>query len=143
MSVIDTSTTRDAALQEAFGAEVDLLYAQAARSEANAALKGALELRSFLAVAEEHLERVHSIAESDGQMGELPSDDLHRHDQWIEAAEANCDLYGSALDELLLTMPPPSHPNVPCPGPRRPEVTATAPPAPARPRAGTVRARRP
>ncbi|OKJ72256.1 hypothetical protein [Streptomyces sp. CB02460] len=141
MSVIDTSTSRDAVLQEAFGAEVDALYAQAARSEANTALQRALELRSFLAVAEEHLERVHNIAESDSQMGELPSDDLHRHDQWIEAAVANCDLYESALDELLLTMPPPSHPNVPRAGPR-PQVTATAPPAAAGPRAGSVRARR-
>ncbi|MFC9948243.1 hypothetical protein [Streptomyces pratensis] len=142
MSVIDKSTSRDAALQEAFGTEVDALYAQSACGEANAALQCALELRSFLAVAEEHLERVHNIAESDCQMGELSSDDLHRHDQWIEAAEANCDLYGSALDELLLTMPPPSHPNVLRAGPR-PKATATAPPVPAGPRAGAVQARRP
>ncbi|MFD9779510.1 hypothetical protein ACFWXD_20805 [[Kitasatospora] papulosa] len=142
MSIIDKSTSRDAALQEAFSAEVDALYAQSAWGEANAALQCALELRSFLAVAEEHLERVHNIAESDCQMGELSSDDLHRHDQWIEAAEVNCDLYGSALDELLLTMPPPSHPNVPRAGPR-PKVTATAPPAPPGPRAGAVQARRP
>nr|WSW65658.1 hypothetical protein OG461_05350 [Streptomyces sp. NBC_00995] len=141
MSVIDKSTSRDAALQEAFGTEVDALYAQSACGEANAALQCALELRSFLAVAEKHLERVHNIAESDGQMGELSSDDLHRHDKWIEAAEANCDLYGSALDELLLTMPPPSHPNVLRAGPR-PKVTATALPAPAGPRAGAVQARR-
>lgn len=142
MSVIDKSTSRDVALQEAFGAEVDALYAQAACSEANAALQCALELRSFLAVAEEHLERMHSIAESDCRMGELSSDDLHRHDQWIEAAEANCDLYGFALDELLLTMPPPGHPNVSRAGPQ-PKVTATAQPAPAGPRAGAVQARRP
>ncbi|MFH9474458.1 hypothetical protein [Streptomyces globisporus] len=142
MSVVDTSTSRDAALQEAFGAEVDELYAQAARGETNAVLQRALELRSFLTVAEEHLERVHNIAESDSQMGELSSDDLDRHDQWIEAAVASCDLYESALDELLLTMPPPSHPNGPRAGPR-PKVTATAPPAPAGPRAGAVRARRP
>ncbi|MFI7364121.1 hypothetical protein ACIBO4_18495 [Streptomyces sp. NPDC050149] len=141
MSVIDKSTSRDAALQESFGAEVDALYAQSACGEANAALQCALELRSFLAVAEKHLERVHNIAESDGQMGELSSGDLHRHDQWIEAAEANCDLYGSALDELLLTMPPPSHPNVLGAGPR-PKVTATALPAQAGPRAGAVQARR-
>ncbi|WP_455355358.1 hypothetical protein [Streptomyces sp. SYSU K217416] len=142
MSVIDKSTSRDAALQEAFGAEIAALYAQSARGEANAALQRALELRSFLAVAEEQLEQVHNIVESDGQMGELSSDDSHRHDQWIEAAVASCDLYGFALDELLLTMPPPSHPNVPRAG-LRPKVTATAPPAPAGPRAGAVRARRP
>ncbi|MGZ2362066.1 hypothetical protein LRE75_36325 [Streptomyces sp. 372A] len=141
MSVIDKATSRDAALQEAFGAEVDALYAQSACGEANAAVQRALELRSFLAVAEEHLERVHSIAESDSQMGELSSDDVYRYDQWIEAAVASCDLYEAALDELLLTMPPPSHPNVPRAGPR-PKVTATAPPAPAGPRAGPVRARR-
>ncbi|MFD8117859.1 hypothetical protein [Streptomyces microflavus] len=142
MSGIDTSTSRDAALQEAFGAEVDVLYAQAARGEANAVLQRALELRSFLAVAEEHLERVHNIAESDSQMGELSSADLDRHDQWIEAAVASCDLYESVLDELLLTMPPPSDPNGPRAGPRV-KVTATAPPAPAGTRAGAVRARRP
>ncbi|MEU4176460.1 hypothetical protein [Streptomyces sp. NPDC026589] len=141
MSVIDTSTSRDAALQEAFGAEVDVLYAQAARGEANAVLQSALELRSFLAVAEEHLERAHNIAEADGRMGELSSADLDRHDQWIEAAVASCDLYESALDELLLTTPP-SDPNGPRAGPR-PKVTATAPPTPAGPRAGAVRARRP
>ncbi|MFJ5045516.1 hypothetical protein ACIQH7_09870 [Streptomyces anulatus] len=142
MSVVNTSTSRDAALQEAFGAEVAALYAQAARGEANAALRNALDLRSFLAVAEEHLERVHNIAESDSQMGELSSADLDRHDQWIEAAVASCDLYESALDELLLTMAPPSDPHGPRAGPR-PKVTATAPPAPAAARAGAVRARRP
>ncbi|MFE3374605.1 hypothetical protein [Streptomyces anulatus] len=141
MSGIDTSTSRDAALQEAFGAEVDVLYAQAARGEANAVLQRALELRSFLAVAEEHLERVHNIAESDSRMGELSSADLDRHDQWIEAAEASCDLHESALDELLIAMPP-SDPNGPRAGPRR-KVTAIALPAPAGPRAGAVRTRRP
>ncbi|ROQ70194.1 hypothetical protein EDD93_4705 [Streptomyces sp. 840.1] len=142
MSSIDRSTTRDAVLQEAFGAEVAALYAQAARGEANAVLQCALELRSFLTVAEEHLERVHNIVESDSQMGELSGDDLNRHDQWIEAAVASCDLYDSALDELLLTMPPPSHPNVPRAG-LRPNVAATAPPTPAGLRAGAVRAQRP
>ncbi|MFF4859883.1 hypothetical protein ACFY2N_33950 [Streptomyces rubiginosohelvolus] len=142
MSGIGTLSSRDAALQKAFGAEVDVLYAQAARGEANAALQSALELRSFLAVAEEHLERVHNIAESDSQMGELSRADLDRHDQWIEAAVASCDLYESALDELLLTMPPPSDLHGPRAGPR-PKVTATAPPAPAGPRAGAVRAQRP
>ncbi|MEU3975227.1 hypothetical protein [Streptomyces bacillaris] len=141
MSGIDTSTSRDAALQEAFGAEVAALYAQAARGEAYAVLQSALELRSFLAVAEEHLERVHNIAESDSQMGEQSRADLDRLDQWIEAAVASCDLYESALDELLLTLPPPSDPHGPRAGPR-PKVTATAPSARAGPHAGAVQARR-
>ncbi|MFF2508731.1 hypothetical protein ACFVTY_36000 [Streptomyces sp. NPDC058067] len=52
MRVVDKSSSRDAALREAFGAEVAELYTQAARGEANAALQRALELRSFLAIAE-------------------------------------------------------------------------------------------
>lgn len=146
MSVIDKSTSRDAALQEAFGAQVAALYAQTARGEANVALQRALELRSFLAVVEEQVarvrERVHAATAADGDMADLSADDLRWDADWLEAALAGRDGYAAALDELLLAMPPPSHPNVPRAGPR-PKVTATAPPDPAGPRAGAVRARRP
>ncbi|MEU8482361.1 hypothetical protein [Streptomyces sp. NPDC048641] len=112
MSVIDKSTSRDAALQEAFGAEVADLYAQAARGEANAALWRALELRSFLAVAEEQVARVrdraHTALAADWDMDDLSAEDLRWDADWLEAALAGRDGYTAALDELLRTMPPPS-----------------------------------
>ncbi|MFD9224904.1 hypothetical protein ACFWDI_34015 [Streptomyces sp. NPDC060064] len=146
MSVIDKSTSRDAAVQEAFGAEVAELYAQAARGEANAALQRALELRSFLAVAEEQVarvrDRVHAATAADGDMGELSADDLRWDADWLEAALAGRDGYTAALDELLRTMPAPTQPAVPR-ADVSPKIPATAPPAPAAPRAGAVRIHRP
>lgn len=146
MSVTDRSTSRDAALEEAFGAKAAELYAQAARGEANAALQRALELRSFLAVAEEQVarvrDRVHAATAADGDMGDLSADDLRWDADWIEAALASRDGYTAALDELLRTMPAPSQPAAPH-AELRPKITATAPPAPAIPRAGAVRTRRP
>ncbi|MFD7017536.1 hypothetical protein [Streptomyces sp. NPDC059928] len=146
MSVIDKSTSRDAALREAFGAEVAELYAQAARGEADAALQRALELRSFLAVAEEQVarvrDRVHAATAAGADMDDLSATDLRWDADWLEAALAGRDAYTAALDELLRTMPPPTQPAT-----RRadlsPKIPATAPPVPAASRAGAVRIRRP
>ncbi|MER5828695.1 hypothetical protein ABT086_42505 [Streptomyces mirabilis] len=147
MNVIDKSTSRDTALEEAFGASVSELYAQAAHSEVCAALHRALELRSFLAVAEEQVvrvrDRVHDAMSSDRDLGELSAEDLRWDAQWLEAALAGRDGYVAALDDLLRTMPAPDQ------RPRhpvqfdQPKIAATAPPAPAARRAGAVRARRP
>ncbi|MFE7272484.1 hypothetical protein [Streptomyces sp. NPDC057623] len=146
MSVIDKSSSRDAALQEAFGAEVAELYAQAARGEANAALQRALELRSFLAIAEEQVarvrDRVHSATESDGDMDDLSAEGLRWDAQWLEAALAGRDGCIAALDEVLRTMPAPNQVAASRAG-LSPKIAATAPPAPAASRAGAVRIRRP
>ncbi|MEV7888484.1 hypothetical protein ACWD3I_29545 [Streptomyces sp. NPDC002817] len=143
MSVIDKSTSRDAALQEAFGASVADLYAQAARCETDAALQRALELRSFLAVAEEQVvrvrDRVRAAMSADRVLGELSAEDLRWDAQWLEAALAGRNGYVAALDDLLRTMPAPGQ------RPRRPvqfaqpKITVTAPPAPG---AGAVRTSR-
>jgi hypothetical protein len=146
VSVIKRSSSRDAALQEAFGAEVAELYAQAARGEANAALQRALELRSFLAVAEEQVarvrDRVHAATAADGDIDDLSAEDLRWDADWLEAALAGRDGYSAALDELLRTMPPPNQVAVSRAG-LSPKIAATAPPATAASRAGTVRTRRP
>ncbi|MFE1836461.1 hypothetical protein [Streptomyces sviceus] len=146
MSVIKRSSSRDAALQEAFGAEVAELYAQAARGEANAALQRALELRSFLAVAEEQVarvrDRVHAATAADGDMDDLSAEDLRWDADWLQAALAGRDGYTAALDELLRTMPPPNQVAVSRAG-VSPKIAATAPSAPAASRARAVRTRRP
>nr|WP_206327959.1 hypothetical protein [Streptomyces sp. S3(2020)] len=133
-------------MQEAFGAEVAELYAQAARGEANAALQRALELRSFLAVAEEQVsrvrDRVHAATAADGAMDDLSAKDLRWDADWLEAALAGRDGYTAALDELLRTMPSPTQAAAPRRG-LSPKTAATAPPAPAVPRAGAVRTPRP
>ncbi len=64
MSVIDKTSTQDTLLEQAFGAPVRELYAQATGSEASAALVRALELRSFLVVAEEQVARVRDRVQS-------------------------------------------------------------------------------
>ncbi|MFC7217602.1 hypothetical protein ACFQLX_05345 [Streptomyces polyrhachis] len=144
MSVIDKSSSRDAALQEAFGSDVSELYAQAARAEANTALQRALELRSFLAIAEEQVARVrdraHAATGPDGGMGDLSAEDLRWDADWLEAALASRDGYTTALDQLLRTMPAPNRAAVPRAG-LSPKIAATAPPAPAPSRAAVMRTR--
>ncbi|NEB01948.1 hypothetical protein [Streptomyces sp. SID13726] len=144
MSVTDKSSSRDTALEEAFGASITELYARAAGSEAGAALHRALELRSFLVVAEEVVirvrDRVHTAMAPDRDLGELSAEALRWDAQWLDAALASRDGYLAALDDLLRTMP--------APGQRarrpvqfaQPKITATAPPAPG---GGAVRANRP
>ncbi|MFI2204650.1 hypothetical protein ACH47Z_28460 [Streptomyces sp. NPDC020192] len=146
MSVIQKSTSRDPALEKAFGAAVAELYAQAAHSEVSAALQRALELRSFLAIAEEQVahvrDRVHGATAADRDMGDLSAAELRWDADWLEAALAGRQGYAAALDELLRAMPP----TVQLSAQRAelsPKVTATAPPAPAASRAGAVRTRRP
>lgn len=144
MSVIDKPSSRDAALQEAFGSEVADLYAQAARAEANAAIQRALELRSFLAIAEEQVARVrdraHAATAADGDMDDLSAEDLRWDADWLEAALASRDGYTTALDELLRTMPAPNQ--VATARARlSPKIAATAPPASAASRAAAVRTR--
>ncbi|WP_039631405.1 hypothetical protein [Streptomyces sp. 769] len=140
-------TSQDALLAKAFGASLSDLYEQAQGPDASAALTRAMELRSFLVVAEEQVarvrDRVHQATAADRDLGELSADGLRMDAAWLEAALDGRNGYVAALGELLRTMPSPS---------QRPEgpvqftqskITTTLPPAPASARAGAVRARRP
>lgn len=149
MSARLKSSTADGALQEGFGAPVAALYEAATGIDASPALTRALELRSFLALAEEQVagvrDRVHEAMAPDRDMAELSADALRMDAQWLEAALDARDGYRAALGELLRTMPPPDQQ-------RRaartvPPRPVTAPPpsvaAPAPQHAGAARARRP
>ncbi|MFD4476462.1 hypothetical protein ACFWPU_10160 [Streptomyces sp. NPDC058471] len=147
MSVVHKPTSQDEALAEAFGASLSELYIQAHNPEASAALTRALELRSWLAVAEEQVarvrDRIHDATAADRDMGELSADDLRFDAQWMEAALSARDGYATALTGLLNTMPTPgTRPARPVQL-TQPRLTTTLPPAPAPARAGAVRARRP
>lgn len=77
-------------------------------------------------------------------MGDLSADKLRFDAQWLKAALDARDGYRAALGELLDTMPPPDHQARPV-RLNQLRATATLPPsaAPAPPRAGAARARRP
>ncbi|MEU0204336.1 MULTISPECIES: hypothetical protein [unclassified Streptomyces] len=137
----------DGDLQEVFGNPVPELHEAAAGPDASPALARALELRSFLALAEEQVvrvrDRVHVDMDPDRDMGELSADKLRLDAQWLEAALDARDGYRAALGELLRTMPPPGQRVRPV---RTAQLRATAtlspPAAPAPTRAGAVRVRR-
>ncbi|MGW0137526.1 hypothetical protein [Streptomyces calvus] len=139
----------DGRLQQVFGAPVAELYETAVDPGTSAALTRALELRSFLALAEEQVarvrDRVHATMAADHDMDDLSADTLRMDAYWLEAALDARNGYRGALDELLRTMPPPGGPS------RRvhtTQLTATttlgqAVTTPAPQRAGTARPRRP
>ncbi|GHG02697.1 hypothetical protein GCM10018777_12030 [Streptomyces albogriseolus] len=147
MTRVKTSTM-DADLAKVFGNPVPELYEPAVGHDGSPALARALELRSFLALTEEQVarvrDRVHADMDPDRDMGELSADKLRFDAQWLEAALDARDGYRAALGELLRTMPPPDQRARPV---RMAQLraTATLPPsaAPAPPRAGAARARRP
>ncbi|MER6271696.1 hypothetical protein [Streptomyces sp900105755] len=147
MSPVKASTV-DADLQKVFGGTVPDLHEAAVGHDASLALARALELRSFLALTEEQVarvrDRVHADMDPDRDMGELSADKLRFDAQWLEAALDARDGYRAALGELLRTMPPPDQQARPV-RMKQLKATATLPPsaAPAPPRAGAARARRP
>ncbi|MDX3526329.1 hypothetical protein P1P75_07725 [Streptomyces sp. ID05-39B] len=104
-------SSADDRLRQVFGVPVDDLYTAAVRSDASPALSRALELRSFLALAEAQVarvrDRVHEAMAADRDMDELFAEDLRMDAQWLEAALDARDGYRAALDDLLRTMPPP------------------------------------
>ncbi|CAM5571604.1 hypothetical protein [Streptomyces aurantiogriseus] len=149
MSVRDKPCTQDARLREVFGAPVAKLYATAVSPDASAALTRALELRSFLALAEEQVarirDRVHEAMAPERDMDELSADDLRMDTQWLEAALHARDGYRAALGDLLRSMPPPGRHARPVRMTQQ-TITTTLPPAttaPAPQRAGAAQARRP
>lgn len=147
MSVTRKPTSQDAALEKAFSASLAELYEQAAGPETSAALQRALELRSFLAVAEEHVarvrDRVHEATAADRDMGELSADDLRWDAAWLEAALAGRDGYVAALDDLLRTIPGPGQQVGKPVQFTQPKITTASPSVPASTRAGAVRTRHP
>ncbi|MEV6723532.1 hypothetical protein AB0M94_21655 [Streptomyces xanthochromogenes] len=147
MSVVHKITSQDEVLVRAFGASLSELYTQAAGPEASAALTRAVELRSWLAVAEEQVarvrDRIHDATAADRDMGELSAEDLRFDAQWLEAALSARDGYATALTGLLNTMPPPGGRPVRPVQLAQPRLHTALPPASAPVRAGAVRARRP
>ncbi|MFF8447715.1 hypothetical protein ACF06Q_08440 [Streptomyces leeuwenhoekii] len=148
MSVRLKPSSADGRLRDVFGAPVAELYETAVGPDASPALTRALELRSFLALAEEQVarvrDRVHSAMAADGDMDDLSADALRMDAYWLEAALDARNGYRGALDQLLRTMPPFDRSSR-LVRTRQATAAATAVPsaAPAPQRAGAARARRP
>ncbi|MGJ5751586.1 hypothetical protein FB563_4069 [Streptomyces puniciscabiei] len=150
MSVRHKPSSLDGRLEEIFDAPVAELYERAIDPDASAAVTRAMELRSFLALAEEQVarvrDRVHEAMSADRDMDELSAEQLRMDAQWLDAALDARDGYRAALDDLLRTMPPPAQQPRPVRMTQQ-TLTTTLPPsspaAPAPQRAGAARARRP
>ncbi|MFB8128658.1 hypothetical protein [Streptomyces mirabilis] len=147
MSTRRKPSSVDVRLHQVFDAPIDDLYEMAVRSDASPALTRALELRSFLALAEEQVarvrDRVHDATSADRDMGELSPDTLRFDAEWLQAAFDARDGYRAAIDSLLRTMPPTGHRTQPV-RMTQPQVTTALPAAVAAPapqRAGAARAR--
>ncbi|MFC9502718.1 hypothetical protein [Streptomyces sp. NPDC057002] len=114
MSVRLKPSTIDSRLAEVFGAPVPELYAAATGADCSPALTRALELRSFLALAEEQVarvrDRVHADMAPERDMAELSAAQLRLDAQWLDAGLVARDSYRAALDDLLRTMPPGQRP---------------------------------
>ncbi|GAA2643742.1 hypothetical protein GCM10010425_59020 [Streptomyces spororaveus] len=114
MSSSTKPTSQDTHLEEVFGAPLARLYAAAAAGTATPAEQRALELRSFLALAEEQVahvrDRVHQYTAPDADMSTLSASELRLDSQWMDAALSARTQYVTALDQLLRSMPPPGSP---------------------------------
>ncbi|MFE2560828.1 hypothetical protein ACFXGT_33420 [Streptomyces sp. NPDC059352] len=110
MSTTIKPSSRDERFAEVFGAPLDQLLAA---PEHTRHLREALELRAFLAVAEQHVarvrDRVHDRSAPDRPMDELSEDDLRMDAQWMEAALQARRGYLTVLDQVLQSEPPPEH----------------------------------
>ncbi|ALO97756.1 hypothetical protein SHL15_6726 [Streptomyces hygroscopicus subsp. limoneus] len=141
-------SSADDRLHQVFGVPVDDLYTAAVRPDASPALCRALELRSFLALAEEQVarvrDRVHAAMAGNRDMGELSAEDLRTDAQWLEAALDARDGYRFAIDQLLRAMPAPGqHARAARTAqPARPPAPFPTAVAPAPTGAGATRARR-
>ncbi|MFB6631277.1 hypothetical protein ACFCWY_15365 [Streptomyces sp. NPDC056362] len=110
MSVADKKSSRDEALEHAFGAPLADLYAQVVRSGASPALTRALEVRAMLALSEEQVvrvrDRVHATMAPAGSLDELSAETLQTDVYWLDAALSGRRAYLKTLDALLAAMPP-------------------------------------
>ncbi|MFG2996601.1 hypothetical protein [Streptomyces sp. NPDC048340] len=102
-------TTQDPAIEAAFGQPVGELHQRATAGLAEPALHRVMELRAFLAVAEEHLsrirDRVHQSTAPQRDLGELNPDDLRMDAQWVDAAVGARTELLTALTNILTSMP--------------------------------------
>ncbi|WP_261800980.1 hypothetical protein [Streptomyces sp. PBH53] len=131
-------SSADDRLNQVFGAPVGDLYTATVLPGASPALSRALELRSFLAMAEEQVarvrDRVHAAMAPDGDTNDLSAEALRWDQQWLQTALEARDGYRTALDQLLRAMPAPGS----APGPRAPRNRPVPPgPVPDRGRPGT------
>ncbi|MCY0935929.1 hypothetical protein [Streptomyces sp. H34-S4] len=114
MSASTMPSSQDAHLEEIFGTPVPQLYAAAAAGTATPAEHRALELRSFLALAEEQVarvrDRIHHYTAPEADMGLLSASELRLDSQWMDAALSARTQYVDALEQLLRSMPPPGSP---------------------------------
>ncbi|MFJ9900742.1 hypothetical protein ACIQPR_46205 [Streptomyces sp. NPDC091280] len=147
MSTRRRPSSVDARLQQVFDAAVDDLYEMVVLPDASPALTRALELRSFLALAEEQVarvrDRVHDATAVGRDMGELSPDALRLDAEWLKAALDARAGYRAAVDTLLRAMPPAGPRARPVRTAQPPVTTAlpTAVAAPAPQSAGAARAR--
>ncbi|WP_405421470.1 hypothetical protein [Streptomyces erythrochromogenes] len=111
MSTLTKPSSQDAHIEEVFGTPIAQLYAQAAAGTATPAAHRALELRSFLALAEEQVarvrDRVHCYTAPDADMGTLSASERRFDAQWMDAALSARGEYVTTLRDLLRAMPPP------------------------------------
>lgn len=112
MTTTRKPSSQDKTLESTFGAPLTDLYKQAVRPGASPALVRALELRSFLALAEEQVvrvrDRVCASMAPDINMDLLSAEVLQSDVYWLEAALDGRRGYRRALDSLLSAMPPPT-----------------------------------
>lgn len=147
MSTRRKPSSVDVRLHQVFDAPIDELHVLAVLPDASPALTRALELRSFLALAEEQVarvrDRVHDATAADRDMGELSPDALRMDAEWLQAALDARDGYRAAIDTLLRAMPPTGHRSQPVRTAQAQVTTArpTAVAAPAPQGAGAARAR--
>ncbi|MEU1821312.1 hypothetical protein ABZ502_02500 [Streptomyces abikoensis] len=133
MSVALRSSSRDAAIEAAFGHSIKDLHQQQATMPAPPALQRMLEMRYFLTVAEGHLDEVRDRIHTATAPGQAPvAEDLACDLQWLAAATRARDRYAQAIDQLLRVMPTSSRSQLARPAaaatPPRPAATATAGP---------------
>ncbi|MER5567191.1 hypothetical protein ABT083_13405 [Streptomyces goshikiensis] len=135
MSASAKPSSQDARLEEAFGISLARLYAAAAAGDATPAEHRALELRSFLALAEEQVacvrDRVHQYTAPEADMGTLSASELRFDAQWMDTALSVRIRYVTALGELLRAMPPASTAQASPPKLDQPRITTDpTPPIP-------------
>ncbi|MCZ0978698.1 hypothetical protein O1L60_04075 [Streptomyces diastatochromogenes] len=107
MSTPIKPSSRDERFAEVFGAPLDQLLAA---PNPTRHLREALELRAFLAVAEQQVAwvrgRVHDRSAPDRPMDDLSEDELRMDAYWMEAALQARRGYLTALDKVLRSEPP-------------------------------------
>lgn len=128
-------SSQDQAIEAAFNGPVAELHRTAAAGQAGPALFRAMELRSFLAIAESHVDRVrdrlHQATAPDRDQSELDAGDMRTDVEWMKAALTSRTEIVTALTRLLRSMPgreaagPGRHQATPMASPK----SNTAPPA--------------